>query len=74
MDGNSLEPWQAARIQKKLPLLNYLLRLQRRMEQRGFPHDDKLCAGLRGVQRHAQAVGARALSVVRRRGWTCSRE
>ena len=43
MDRDSLKKSQAATINKALfPNLNYLLRLRRRMEQVGFPPDDKL--------------------------------
>ena len=43
MDRKSLKKSQAAKINKSLfPNLNYLYRLRKRMEEVGFPHDDKL--------------------------------
>ena len=43
MDSRRLRPWQAKRIAAALrPALNYLHRLQRRMEVRGFPPQDLL--------------------------------
>ena len=43
VDSNGLMPWQAKRIAAALrPALGYLSRLQRRMEQRGFPPRDPL--------------------------------
>jgi hypothetical protein len=43
VDSNGLKPWQAKRIGAVLyPALGYLSRLQRRMEQRGFPAQDPL--------------------------------
>ena len=43
MDRESIKKSQAAVINKSLfRSLNYLLRLRERMQQVGFPHDDKL--------------------------------
>ena len=43
MNRDSIQKWQGAALNKALfPSLNYLLRLRRRMEERGFPVDDKL--------------------------------
>lgn len=43
MSSRGLKPWQAKRIAAALgPALGYLHRLQRRMEQRGFPPQDPL--------------------------------
>jgi hypothetical protein len=43
VDSNGLKRWQAKRIGAALhPALGYLSRLQRRMEQRGFPPQDQL--------------------------------
>jgi hypothetical protein len=42
MESKRLEPWQAQRVRDALfPLMNYVQRLRRRMEQ-AFPPDDKL--------------------------------
>jgi hypothetical protein len=56
MDSSSLEKWQAASIRDAVyPATNYLVRLQRRMQEIGFPHDDKLyrqvCAAHEAVNR-----------------------
>lgn len=43
MDRDSVKKSQATTINKALfPKLNYLYRLRKRMEEVGFPHDDKL--------------------------------
>ena len=43
MDRDSVKKSQATSINKALyPKLNYLYRLRKRMEEVGFPHDDKL--------------------------------
>jgi hypothetical protein len=41
MNRDSIEKWQAVKIGKSLaPSLNYLRRLQHRMENKGFPGND----------------------------------
>ena len=43
MDGNQLKAWQAERIRDSLfPSINYLGRLQKRMEETGFSRDDRV--------------------------------
>ena len=43
VDSSGLKPWQTKRVAAALrPALGYLHRLQRRMEQRGFPPQDPL--------------------------------
>lgn len=43
MRSEDLRPWQAARVSHVLrQTVAYLARLKRRMEQRGFPPDDRL--------------------------------
>ena len=43
MDRDSIERWQAAKINKALhPKLNYLFRLKERMGKAGFPPGDPL--------------------------------
>jgi hypothetical protein len=43
MNSEQLKTWQAERMRDQLgPALRYVHRLVRRMEQRGFPPDDKL--------------------------------
>jgi hypothetical protein len=43
VNSHQLRPWQARQIRATLrPALGYLSRLKRRMENRGFPPDDKL--------------------------------
>jgi hypothetical protein len=43
MTSPDLKTWQAAKMKAKLaPTLSYLYRVVQRMNQRGFPPDDKL--------------------------------
>jgi hypothetical protein len=43
MNSSELKTWQAAKMKAKLgPFLSYLYHLVQRMNQRGFPPDDKL--------------------------------
>jgi hypothetical protein len=56
MNRNNVTKEQAARISKALfPTTNYLIRLRKRMEQRGFSFDDPLyllvCAAHEAVNR-----------------------
>jgi hypothetical protein len=41
MDQNSIKRWQAKKIHEAMhPSMNYLLRLRKRMEKKGFPPSD----------------------------------
>jgi hypothetical protein len=56
MDRSTIKKWQAKRICQALyPATNYMMRLRRRMEQRGFPPNDALylqvCAAHEAVNR-----------------------
>jgi hypothetical protein len=56
MSRSDIKKWQAKRISQALfPATNYLIRLRRRMEQRGFPPHDPLyrevCAAYDAIHR-----------------------
>ena len=56
MSRGDIQKWQAKRISEALfPATNYLIRLRRRMEQRGFPPDEPLyrevCAAYDAIHR-----------------------
>ena len=61
MNRGDIQKWQAKRISQPLyPATNYLVRLRRRMEQRGFPPDDPLylevCAAYEAIHRLGMSV------------------
>ena len=57
MTTPTLQPWQAARVRDAVrPHLGYLHRLRRRMEQVGFPANDKLLGLVARAEDAAQAL------------------
>jgi hypothetical protein len=57
MNSESLETWQAASVRKSLQaIMNYLHRLQRRIEKTGFPPDDPLFVRVRKAYNATHAL------------------
>ena len=57
MRSDHLTEYQIDELAKRIwPMLNYLVRLERRMEKEGFPHDDKLFILVRDARKAVQDV------------------